>query len=117
MVQLVAGCLENELGIRKFLEDRGHTLVVTDDKEGPDSQLDKELPDTDIVRLLPNRAIHKQVSYLLRQTLYVLHCKCSGRRSGACRATIRDDGMPSITKGAIIVDCPRACQIKLGLHR
>lgn len=45
-----AGCVENELGLRKFLEDRGHTLVVTDDKEGDSSELDKHLPDTDIVR-------------------------------------------------------------------
>lgn len=43
------GCLENELGLRKFLEDRGHTLVVTDDKEGADSQFEKELEDADVV--------------------------------------------------------------------
>ena len=43
------GCLENELGLRKFLEDRGHTYVVTDDKEGANSQFEKELPDADVV--------------------------------------------------------------------
>ena len=26
------GCVSGELGLRKFLEDRGHTLVVTQDK-------------------------------------------------------------------------------------
>ena len=42
--------MENELGLRKFLEDRGHTYIVTDDKEGENSELDKHLPDADIVR-------------------------------------------------------------------
>ena len=27
------GCVSGELGLRKFLEDRGHTLVVTSDKD------------------------------------------------------------------------------------
>ncbi|CAK0786476.1 hypothetical protein CVIRNUC_009689 [Coccomyxa viridis] len=47
------GCLENELGLRKFLEDRGHTYVVTDDKEGANSQFEKELPDADVVITTP----------------------------------------------------------------
>ncbi|KAK9805010.1 hypothetical protein WJX73_000905 [Symbiochloris irregularis] len=47
------GCLENELGLREFLESRGHTYVVTDDKEGPNSEFEKQLPDTDIVITTP----------------------------------------------------------------
>ena len=43
------GCVSGELGLRKFLEDRGHTLVVTSDKDGEDSVLEKELEDADIV--------------------------------------------------------------------
>jgi formate dehydrogenase len=43
------GCVSGELGLRKFLEERGHTLIVTADKEGPDSVFERELPDTDIV--------------------------------------------------------------------
>ncbi|MCX4510444.1 NAD-dependent formate dehydrogenase [Streptomyces sp. NBC_01619] len=43
------GCVSGELGLRRFLEDRGHTYVVTSDKEGPDSVLERELPDTDVV--------------------------------------------------------------------
>ncbi|WP_217554999.1 NAD-dependent formate dehydrogenase [Streptomyces sp. GbtcB6] len=43
------GCVSGELGLRRFLEDRGHILVVTSDKEGADSTLDRELPDTDVV--------------------------------------------------------------------
>ncbi|MGW0554223.1 NAD-dependent formate dehydrogenase [Streptomyces sp. NPDC002926] len=43
------GCVSGELGLRRFLEDRGHTFVVTSDKEGADSTLDRELPDTDVV--------------------------------------------------------------------
>jgi formate dehydrogenase len=43
------GCVSGELGLRKFLEGRGHELVVTADKDGPDSVLEKELPDAEIV--------------------------------------------------------------------
>jgi formate dehydrogenase len=43
------GCVSGELGLRKFLEDNGHKLIVTSDKDGPDSVLEKELPDAEIV--------------------------------------------------------------------
>jgi formate dehydrogenase len=43
------GCVSGELGLRKFLEDRGHTLVVTSDKDGKDCELERELVDADIV--------------------------------------------------------------------
>ena len=43
------GSVSGELGLRKFLEDLGHTFIVTSDKDGADSRLEKELPDTDIV--------------------------------------------------------------------
>ncbi len=43
------GSVSGELGLRKFLEDAGHTLVVTSDKEGPNSTFDKELVDADVV--------------------------------------------------------------------
>lgn len=43
------GSVSGELGLRKFLESLGHTLVVTSDKDGPNSRLEKELPDTDII--------------------------------------------------------------------
>lgn len=43
------GSVSGELGLRRFLEEAGHTLVVTSDKEGPDSEFDRELPDADIV--------------------------------------------------------------------
>ena len=43
------GCVSGELGLRKFLEERGHTLVVTSDKDRPDSVLEKEIVDADVV--------------------------------------------------------------------
>jgi formate dehydrogenase len=43
------GCVSGELGLRRFLEGAGHSLVVTSDKEGQDSIFDKELPDADVV--------------------------------------------------------------------
>lgn len=43
------GSVSGELGLRKFLESGGHTLVVTSDKDGPDSALERELGDADIV--------------------------------------------------------------------
>ena len=43
------GCVSGELGLRKFLEEKGHTLVVTSDKDGEGCTADKELVDADIV--------------------------------------------------------------------
>src|SRR6186713_904024 len=43
------GCVSGELGLRPFLESNGHTLVVTSDKDGPDSEFESELPDADVV--------------------------------------------------------------------
>jgi formate dehydrogenase len=43
------GSVSGELGLRKFLEDAGHTFVVTSDKDGPNSEFERELPDADIV--------------------------------------------------------------------
>jgi len=43
------GSVSGELGLRKFLEAAGHTLVVTSDKDGGDSRLDRELEDAEIV--------------------------------------------------------------------
>jgi formate dehydrogenase len=43
------GCVSGELGLRKFLESRGHTLVVTSDKDGDGCEMEKHLHDADIV--------------------------------------------------------------------
>ncbi|WP_022948006.1 NAD-dependent formate dehydrogenase [Methylohalobius crimeensis] len=43
------GSVSGELGLRKYLEGLGHTLVVISDKEGPDSAFERELVDADIV--------------------------------------------------------------------
>ena len=43
------GCVSGELGLRDFLESNGHTLVVTSDKDGPDSAFERELVDADVV--------------------------------------------------------------------
>jgi len=43
------GSVSGELGLRQFLERAGHTLVVTSDKDGPDSVFERELADADIV--------------------------------------------------------------------
>ena len=43
------GCVSGELGLRKFIEDAGHTLVVTNDKDAPGCTAEKELVDADVV--------------------------------------------------------------------
>jgi formate dehydrogenase len=43
------GSVSGELGLRKFLENLGHTLVVTSDKDGADSTFDRELADAEVV--------------------------------------------------------------------
>ncbi|MBM9504307.1 NAD-dependent formate dehydrogenase [Actinacidiphila acididurans] len=43
------GSVSGELGLRRFLEEAGHTLVVTSDKDGDGSVFDRELADADVV--------------------------------------------------------------------
>jgi formate dehydrogenase len=43
------GSVSGELGLRRFLEEGGHTYVVTSDKDGPDSVFARELVDADVV--------------------------------------------------------------------
>src|SRR5438874_7631672 len=43
------GSVTGALGLRAFLETAGHELVVTADKDGPDSVFERELPDAEIV--------------------------------------------------------------------
>ena len=41
--------MSGELGLRKYLESNGHTFVVTSDKDGPDSLLEREMVDADVI--------------------------------------------------------------------
>ena len=43
------GSVSGELGLRRFLESQGHTLVVTSDKDGPNSVFERELHDAEVV--------------------------------------------------------------------
>jgi formate dehydrogenase len=45
----LVGSVSGALGLRPFLEAAGHELVVTSDKEGPDSVFERELPDAEVV--------------------------------------------------------------------
>lgn len=46
---VMLGSVSGELGLRKYLESQGHTLVVTSDKDGPNSRLERELHDADVL--------------------------------------------------------------------
>ncbi|MCS3494512.1 formate dehydrogenase [Arthrobacter sp. JUb119] len=43
------GSVTGELGLRKYLEDNGHELVVTSDKDGENSVFERELVDADVI--------------------------------------------------------------------
>ena len=43
------GSVSGELGLRKFLESRGHQLVVTADKDAPGSVFERQLVDAEVV--------------------------------------------------------------------
>ncbi|KAA1474752.1 NAD-dependent formate dehydrogenase [Dentipellis sp. KUC8613] len=47
------GTVENELGLRQYLESQGHEYIVTSSKEGPDSDFQKHIGDTDILITTP----------------------------------------------------------------
>ncbi|HET8873105.1 MAG TPA: NAD-dependent formate dehydrogenase [Gaiellaceae bacterium] len=43
------GSVSGALGLKAFLEEGGHRLIVTSDKDGPDSEFERVLPEADIV--------------------------------------------------------------------
>jgi formate dehydrogenase len=43
------GSVSGELGLRSYLTSAGHTFIVTSDKDGADSEFERELVDADIV--------------------------------------------------------------------
>ncbi|KAE8691647.1 Formate dehydrogenase [Hibiscus syriacus] len=47
------GCVEGALGLRQWLESQGHQYIVTDDKDGPDCELDKHIPDLHVLISTP----------------------------------------------------------------
>lgn len=47
------GTVENRLGLASWAKENGHTLVVTDDKEGEGSTFEKEIVDADILITTP----------------------------------------------------------------
>uniref|UniRef100_A0A1D1XKX2 Formate dehydrogenase, mitochondrial n=1 Tax=Anthurium amnicola TaxID=1678845 RepID=A0A1D1XKX2_9ARAE len=47
------GCAEGSLGIRPWLESQGHQYIVTDDKEGPNSELEKHISDMHVLITTP----------------------------------------------------------------
>ncbi|CAN6482817.1 unnamed protein product [Victoria cruziana] len=47
------GCAEHGLGIGDWLQSLGHQYIVTDDKEGPDCELEKHIPDVHVLISTP----------------------------------------------------------------
>ncbi|KAI4762888.1 hypothetical protein E4T52_05139 [Aureobasidium sp. EXF-3400] len=47
------GTTENELGLRKWIEEQGHELVTTSDKEGENSTFDQHLVDAEVIITTP----------------------------------------------------------------
>jgi formate dehydrogenase len=43
------GSVSGALGLQEFLEERGHRLIVTSDKDGPESEFERMLPEADVV--------------------------------------------------------------------
>lgn len=47
------GTVENKLGIAEWLQSQGHELIVTADKEGPDSDFQKHIVDAEVLITTP----------------------------------------------------------------
>lgn len=45
----LVGCVSGELGLRNYLEQGGHELIVISDKDGPNSEFERLLPDAEVV--------------------------------------------------------------------
>lgn len=70
----LVGTTQNELGLRKWLEDQGHTLVTTADKDGENSTFDKELVDAEVIITTPYVILATKLQRLtfLASTLAIL---------------------------------------------
>jgi len=47
------GTVENQLGLREWLESQGHEYIVSDDKEGPNSAFQKHITDAEVLITTP----------------------------------------------------------------
>lgn len=47
------GCVEHGLGIKDWLKSQGHTYILTDDKEGPNCELEKHIEDMHVLITTP----------------------------------------------------------------
>lgn len=45
----LVGCVSGALGLRNYLERGGHELIVISDKDGPNSEFERLLPDAEVV--------------------------------------------------------------------
>jgi formate dehydrogenase len=45
----LVGCVSGERGLRSYLEKLGHEFIVTSDKDGPNSEFEKFLPDAEVI--------------------------------------------------------------------
>ncbi|KAG6528877.1 hypothetical protein ZIOFF_011069 [Zingiber officinale] len=52
------GCAEAALGIRDWLESKGHQYIVTDDKEGPNCELEKHIHDMHVLITTPFHPVY-----------------------------------------------------------
>ena len=50
---VLLGCVSGGLGLRKFLEAKGYSFVVTPDKDVAGSVFERELPDAEVVIAQP----------------------------------------------------------------
>ena len=46
---MLLGSVSGELGLRKYVKSLGHSLIVTSDKDGPNSVFERELADAEVV--------------------------------------------------------------------
>nr|CAB3450828.1 unnamed protein product [Digitaria exilis] len=60
------GCAEHALGIRGWLESQGHQYVVTDDKDGPNCELEKHLADAHVLITTPFHPAYVTASRIAR---------------------------------------------------
>lgn len=100
------GSVSGELGLRTFLEAQGHTLVVTSDKDGPDSEFERELVDAEVVISQPFWPAYLTADRIAK-VAQIEACAYRRHRLGSRRfASSHRTGLDA----AIV--CPRA-----GIHR
>jgi hypothetical protein len=95
------GTTENELGIRKWIEDQGHELITTSNKEGENSEFDKHLVDAEVIITTPYVPPEATPQYTLLRPTTRFGCRTLAHLAKATCANEASDSTPDTSQKSV----------------